>query len=289
MSQQDLLKKANSALLDINRGYSVLNASGRDFYFRHFSIIDVLQMDEEYEKALFHASKSGIKKEEELINVALKRGTWSLKKEEEVKALQWTISKMQESEKKSNDFLNKMSMKKEIQKNQEKIKALQDERHKITSYSAESFAENKRIRFLISNTCFKDRGFSEPIEDDLSLDYSLACFAKIAEFNDKKFILNVAYNTAFFEIFVLHYRQPDIIFKKSGLDLSVFQKSLLVYSNALLNKLKNISIPEDVAKDPMKVLEYEEKEGKKTSRGVDDLKEKMEARGGKLKPEDYLT
>jgi hypothetical protein len=76
------------------------------------------------------------------------------------------------------------------------------------------------------------------------------------------------------------------------MDMTVFQKNLLVYANALLNKLKNVSIPENILDDPIKVLNYKEVEkdsGKKTSIGLDDLKEKSAKNGGELKPEDFLT
>jgi len=289
--QEKLLKRANSALLDINRGYSVLNASGRDFYFRHFTLLDALQMDEEYDKALAHAQRSGIKSEKELIEQAIKRKSWSIQKEEEIKSLEWTIDKMILAEKKMSDAHMKKSALASIDAKRNAIKDIQEQRKKITSYSAENLSESRRIKYLVESTCFKDRGFSEPVDEDLFFEHSIACFSKIGEFNDKNFILNVAYNTAFFELFVLSYRQPEVLFKNAGLGLTVFQKNLLVYANSLLNKFKNVSIPDNIAKDPVKILEYDEKDGKtgKTSQGVDDLKEKMKSRGGVLKPEDFLT
>jgi hypothetical protein len=197
---------------------------------------------------------------------------------------------LSETLKKNTDFVQREAIKKSIADKKTQLLKLQEERRKITNYSAESFAENKRIKFLLGLCCFFDKNFTEKIDGESVFEYSLECFKKIGEFNEKNFILDVAYNTSFFELFVLHYRQPHVIFGKSGLELSVFQKSLLVYSNSLLNKLKSVSIPDEIANDPAKILEYDEKEAKgKTSQGLDDLKEKAAARGGTLKPEDYLT
>lgn len=55
--------------------------------------------------------------------------------------------------------------------------------------------------------------------------------------------------------------------------------------------MKNTRIPDEIADDPVKILDYEEKEegDSKVSHGVDDLKLKMKARGGKLKAEDFLS
>ena len=290
MSKEKQTPKINLALLDINRGYSKLNASGRDFYFRHFTLEDVLLMEEEYNSAFIHAQKMGIKSEETLIQEAYKTGIWKKAKEEEIKSLEWTSSKLSETLKKNKDFVQREAIKKSIADKKTQLLKLQEERRKITNYSAESFAENKRIKFLLALCCFFDKNFTEKIDEENIFEYSLECFKKIGEFNEKNFILDVAYNTSFFELFVLHYRQPHVIFGKSGLELSVFQKSLLVYSNSLLNKLKSVSIPDEIANDPAKILEYDEKEAKgKTSQGLDDLKEKAAARGGTLKPEDYLT
>lgn len=290
MPKEKQTPKINLALLDINRGYSKLNASGRDFYFRHFTLEDVLLMEEEYDTAFAHAQKMGIKSEEILIAEAYRRGIWKKSQEEEIKSLEWTSSKLSDSLKKNKDLVQRNALKKSIADKKEKLLKLQEERRKITNYSAESFAENKRIKFLLGICCFVDKNLTEKIGEDRLFEYSLECFKKIGEFNEKNFILDVVYNTSFFELFVLHYRQPHVIFGKSGLELTVFQKSLLVYANSLLNKLKSVSIPDEIANDPAKILEYDEKEAKgKTSQGIDDLKEKALARGGTLKPEDYLT
>jgi hypothetical protein len=66
----------------------------------------------------------------------------------------------------------------------------------------------------------------------------------------------------------------------------------MVYANALLNKLRNVSVPEAILEDAMSVLNYKEIEkesGKKTSVGLSDLKEKSAKNGGQLNPEDFLT
>lgn len=114
----------------------------------------------------------------------------------------------------------------------------------------------------------------------------------MSDLNNQKIVLTAAYNTSFFEVFCLNYRTPHILLKNVGMDMTVFQKNLLVYSNTLLNKLKNVSIPEAIIEDPVKVLEYKEQEAGKTGKtttGTDDLKEKMIKNGGKLNPEDLLT
>ena len=93
---------------------------------------------------------------------------------------------------------------------------------------------------------------------EIDLQMTIEFFKKISYFNEDNFLLNVSYHTVFFDLYSLNYRQPEVIFKRSGLDLTVFQKNLLTYANAVLNKLKNVSVPSALLKDPVKILEYEE-------------------------------
>ena len=268
----------------------MLEAEGRDFYFKHFTMQDMLILDESYDFSLKNAAKRGIKTEKELIEVAIKRGFWSKALEEETKSLEWSIEKIDQAKNKSSDPNQKKSIGNSINEKKDKLKDIAQKRQKITGISAESFAENQKIKLLLKLTCFKDKGFTEPISEQESLLYLVPCLNKLGEFNDRIFLLNIAYNTSFFELFCLHYRQPHVIFNKSGFDLSSFQKNLLVYSNSLLNKLKNVSIPENILRDPVKILEYEEKRGSdKKTEGIEDLKQKFKNSGGALKPEDFLS
>lgn len=285
-----LIERANSALLDIHRGFSVLKYGGRDFYFKHFSLEDTLMMDEFYVKSLENAKKSGIKTESELIEQAIKRASWSIKKEEEIKSLIWTRDKLIAASNKANDPLQKKTIMISAEEKDKQIKSLNESREKIINYSAESFASNKRTMKLLESSCFLDSSFKEPVDLDEVSKYALSCFSKIGELSQRDFLLNVAYNTSFFEIYMLQYRQPENIFGRSGLKLSIFQKTLLSCANSLLNKLKNTTIPDSIMNDPVKVLNYDEKRDSKskTSEGVGDLREKMASRGGVLKPEDFL-
>ena len=81
------------------------------------------------------------------------------------------------------------------------------------------------------------------------------------------------------------------LFKVKFMDLTIFQKNLISYSRALLNKIQNTQIPEKINGDPVKMFNYEapkDGEEKQQVHGTDDLKRRMKARGGELKAEDFL-
>ena len=69
----------NIDLLDIVRGYSVLNCSYGQFYFKHHPLIRVLELDHLEQIDIENSKKRGIKSEQQLIDHAIKIGSWSLK------------------------------------------------------------------------------------------------------------------------------------------------------------------------------------------------------------------
>lgn len=292
MEKKEKLKKAESILLDVLRGHSVLSVNGRELFFKHFTLIDALKFEEEYQRSLASAIKSGIKNECSIIKDSIKSKKWSVQKEEEIKSLVWEIEKLSAASKKINDRYQRKTAEKSVEGKREELAKLQQARREICSFSAESFAETKKIKRIISFCLYRDAAFNDRIEDDELFLYSRAFFDRISELNDSEIVAAAAYNTSFFEVFSLNYRTPHILLDRVGMDMTVFQKNLLVYANALLNKLKNVSVPDNLLEDALGVLNYKEPEkdtGKKTSVGVDDLKEKSAKNGGQLNPEDFLT
>ena len=290
--KDDVLRKANSALIDIVRGYSIIYVNSKKFYFKHLTLRDYIFLDEKYEEYINDAQRSGIKTEDEIIALAIKNNYWSINKEEEIKSLDWSIKKLDQARIKMSDPMQKYLIKGNINEKELALKKIKEDRAKISSYSAESFAQNKKIRELMLLTFFKDQNFEEPLGEMQSYEYIYELFDKMSELLDKKNILNAAYSTSFFELFVLNYRQPHIVFDKSGFNLTIYQKNILVYANSLLNKFKNVSIPDEILDDPVKIFDYIEKDrssDSKTTYGIEDLREKSAANGGSLKAEDFLT
>lgn len=280
----------NKALLDISRGFSILDAGGCDFYFKHFSIKDSIIFDSFYEDALKKARKSGIKTEKELIDFAIKQGSWTKKKEEEKESLIWTKDKLEIAKNKASDQTQKRIIQNSIDEKNRNLSSLLEDREKITKISAENFAENKKVSRMISYCCFVDKDFTIPVDEN-DYKYFWSFITEAQRLNNKEFILNVAYKTAFFEIFSLHKKEPSKVFNVYGLDLTIFQKNILVYGNYLLNKITNCDIPESIIENPLEIFNFDPKKdsGKNKTEGIEDLKQKMTARGGKLNPEDYLS
>jgi hypothetical protein len=290
MDKKEIQQKADEALLDIIRGYSVLGAYNHEFYFKHFSILDSLELENDYRIYLRSAINSGIKPEEALINEAIKNKKWSVNKEEQIKSLIWSIDKLGEAAKKINDHHQRKSAEQNIESKKTELAEIQKERAALCVLSAESFAETRKIKKFITNSLYKDSHFETKFEELDAFSHSKQLFEKIEDLNNPKIVANAAYNTCFFELFSLNYRQPEIFFQNKGLYLTAFQKNLLVYANAILNKIKNVSIPDQIYNDPIKILNYvEQNESSNISHGIEDLKAKSLQNGGKITAEDFLS
>ena len=290
------MKKQNdgtsySDLLDVIRGYSVLDYDGKSYYFKHFTLVDFLRVECFREADIMSAVKSGIKKEQELLDSAIKIGSWKTKKEDELKSLQWTIKKSMSALDKIQDKTQRRIFNDQIKNKQKALAELKQARLKITNYSAEHLAETKKIGRMVDMSVFCDLDFKESVPKEVSLPLTAILFGRYAELNSRDHLLRASYFGGFFDVFVAQDGNSIQLFGCDITNITTFQKYLLVLSNSLFNKMKNVKMPEEVYGDPVKMFEYEEKEetDSKVSHGVDDLKMKVKARGGKLKAEDFLT
>jgi hypothetical protein len=278
-------------LLDILRGYSVFYKNDKKLYFKHFLVSETLALDEFELDAYKQAKKDGIKSEEELIESAIKKKYWSKDIEEKIKTLNWTIHKSETAASKITDNIQKISFNASIQKQRDELSQIQEKRNNIIQYSAESCASHKRNLRLIETSIFTDEKLTCPAEATDS-NFIMNQLNKRLNFISREDVLiRVAYLNSFFELYTLSHRDPLSMIKRDIFNITVLQKNLLMYASLILYKLKNVDMPDDIKKDPIKIIKYQKSEGRevKRSEGVDDLREKMLRNNGKLNAEDLLS
>ena len=275
-------------LYEITQGFSEIATDERVIYFKHPKTIESWQGDMIYSEALEQAQKSGIKSEKELIDEAIRNGSWSVAQEEQLESVSWQIGKLNEAVSKMSDPLQKEASARNITKKQRELDQLRERRGSLTQWSAESLAFGKKWKTSLIGNCFVDKTFQEKL--DVSTVDSLNLIAKISFLNDGRLTAYAAYRRDFFEIYCVFYKTPDKIFGCDAMNLTVYQKNLIVTANAILQKMKNYSMPDAVYADPEKILAYVEdkKTGSHVSDGIKDLKMKHAAKKGKLTAEDYL-
>lgn len=284
-------KNYSGDLLDISRGFSKLKVSDENYYFRHFLYTEILELDEEQNEDIERSVKSGIQTEKQLIKDAKKAGSWSDAEEEKIKSLQWTVKKSTTALEKIQDPNQRKVFNDQIEKQRVDLDTLRRKKASLVTYSAESLSEVKKVKKMVQKCVYLDRDLTESIGEDPEKELTAALFKRYAELNSKQCILGASFFGGFFDIYVAQHRNPLKLFDVNFRTITIFQKNLIILSNALFNKMKNVKIPDEISNDPLKILEYEEKEetDNKVSHGIDDLKARMKARGGELKAEDFLT
>lgn len=283
--------KSSIDLLDIVRGYSVLTSSDSQCYFKHFTVLKLLELDNIQEIDITKSIKSGIKTEKDLLETAIKRKFWSVKNEEKIKSLNWTIKKSLTAFGKIEDLKQRELFKNQIDSQENELKEIKVRRANITAYSAENLSEVKRVKRMFKQSVFMDLDFTESPSQEQELIFTTAMFSRYAELNNRETILKASYFGGFFDLFSAQEGDRLALLDKTFKNITNFQKYLIVVSNGLLNKIKNTNIPEEIYGDPVRMMNYEEKEEKdtKVSHGIDDLRRKSQARGGELKAEDFLS
>lgn len=278
-------------LLDVLRGYSTLRKGNRKIFFKHFSYLDDLCL-EEYEKEQFeHAVINGIKTEDQLIKEAISNNYWELQSEEKIKSLEWIVEKTENSIQKVSDNNQKKAFQKSVQKQKDELNALLKRRNSIIEYSAESFASGKRSYKLIEESLFVDDDLTKKANEEDYDDFIYLLRDRLQELSKEANLIKASYQGSFFDLFSLGYKDPFKLINRNLDNITLLQKRLLVYASILLNKLKNMNVPEEVRRDAMLLIDFnkeEESQSEKKTEGVEDLRKKMAKRGGKLKAGDLL-
>ena len=279
-------------MVDVLRGYSILRHENKKFYFKHFSMLDYLGLDEFEEESYEDAIRSGIKSEKDLLERAVEIGFWSKELDEEYKSLEWAVEKHQNAINKMQDKTQKLIFERSTEETTKRFEEIQSKRNKIINYSAESLALRKRSSMLIDGSIYKDPEFKEPMENATDGAVGFLCFNKIKDLFDRDNLIRASYSDLFFESFVYQSKNPIALFGKNFESITVFQSKLLAFANVLLSKLKNIDkIPDSVSADAIKLYNYnKDDKGSKedATDGMDDLKAKMKKKG-KITSEDLLS
>ena len=115
-------------LLEILQGYSTLEYLNTNYYFKHFSILDVLSLDFEEKQEIEKSVKTGIKTSEQLVQSAINIGSWSEKKEDKLKSTIWMIKKSEAALSKIEDANQRKIFNNQIESQRNDLKKIQDEK-----------------------------------------------------------------------------------------------------------------------------------------------------------------
>jgi hypothetical protein len=210
------------------------------------TIEDKILSDEVFFETLIQAQKDGLKTEEETNEWMLEKGLWTLEKEKKLEDMNKGLDTLkvqifnfrnQERERENTRVL--------IRATEKTIRQFSEEKNSMFSKSCEGVALNEKVEFLMSRTCYIDDQLAD-LEyvnmNSLMYQYNQAhCSEKDLREIARNDPWRLCWNTKEF---------LPLFYNEEGRDLTVDQKSLLIWSRMYDNIQESMECPtEDVIND----------------------------------------
>jgi hypothetical protein len=287
--------KRRKIFRDVVRGFSTAVVEEDFVYIKHLTPHDQVELEEVEEKYFNIALKKGVPTQEEMLLFLKEEGQWSDTDDKFIEGKQLFIENLKKAK-------TKMILKREIDKQsiliEKETKLLQEkeiEKMSLIGNTCEKYAKDRLNDFYMIKSFFKDKNLSEPLFSEDKFDemenqdikkvvfkYN-EVFESFSEENIQYTILEDFYNPylSFAEDSMQFYGKPFC-------GLTYNQIRLIVYTRVFKNIFDtNENIPENIRKDPEKLLEF----GSSSREEKDKAKSKLShGDGGTLvgaKDEDY--
>lgn len=249
---------------DICQGYTLISCNLGKFYFKHISVSDQVLLDEYKSEYIEEAKKRGIPTVEEALINLKEEGYWTEKDESAIKQEEVFLLKI--NEQKKNTYLKSQIdvLNKQINESVTKLNELKNKRSSYLGNTCENYAEQRVTEEFLKFTLFKDSelknlyynddAFDEIPSDDLS--YLINLYNKtLNEFNDSRIQRMVLED--FFTYYMPYCEDPIHFYGKPIINLTYNQLRLILYARYFKNILStNDKIPDNIRKDPDKLIDY---------------------------------
>jgi len=249
---------------DICQGYTLISCNLGKFYFKHISVSDQVLLDEYKSEYIEEAKKRGIPTVEEALINLKEEGYWTEKDESAIKQEEVFLLKI--NEQKKNTYLKSQIdvLNKQINESVTKLNDLKNKRSSYLGNTCENYAEQRVTEEFLKFTLFKDSelkilyynddDFDEISSDDLS--YLINLYNKtLNEFTDSRIQRMVLED--FFTYYMPYCEDPIHFYGKPIINLTYNQLRLILYARYFKNILStNDKIPDNIRKDPDKLIDY---------------------------------
>lgn len=249
---------------DICQGYTYINCDLGKFYFKHINVSDQVLLDESKNDYIEEAKKRGIPTVEEALINLKEEGYWTDKDESAIKQEEVFLLKI--TEQKKNTYLKSQIdvLNKQINESINKLNELKNKRSSYLGNTCENYAEQRVTEEFLKFTLYKDSelknlyynndDFDEISSDDLST--LIGLYNKtLSEFNDSRIQRLVLED--FFTYYMPYCEDPIHFYGKPIINLTYNQLRLILYARYFKNILStNDKIPDNVRKDPDKLIDY---------------------------------
>jgi len=250
---------------DIVRGFSSVNVYNSNFYIKHLSALDQVDIDDVQERYSAIAKERGIPSEAEIIQRLTESGEWDESKFKKINSLEVFIASAQKS--KSQLVLKSAIDKqnKSIESAQKEIESLINERKNLIGVSAESYSEKRSNDYYIIKSFYEDEDLKQPVFPDEE-SYNDLYLDEISEFvsaynktfqNFEELTIQKMILQDFYYIYFPFSDDTVGFFGNPVCHLTYNQLKLIVYTKIFKNIFeRNENIPDSIKKDPRALLDY---------------------------------
>jgi len=271
-------------LIEILSEETPLEVNGKLYLFKHFTLKDYLLNQKYYSLYYNQAISRGLKSEKDLINDAIKDNCWSESDEQTLVNISKQITKYKQIKDNQKDFILKNQTQAQIDSMTIEQEDLIKRKKDICQLSAEFYAEKKRSSKLIGISVF-DPDTNCYIDEEYIDNVMSKFYDSVYKLLNSDDVITAAYTNDFFDLYNIHEKEPSKIFNKSGYELTLFQKNIILIAKMLMNKLKNCyEMPDNIKSDAIKILKFDqekEKKKKEVVENMDDVKASL-SRGKSL-------
>lgn len=265
---------------DIVKGWSSVFIDEKEYYIKHLSAIDQVDIDDIREKYYQEAVKRGIPTKDEIVETLKKDSTWTESDDEEIKRQQNFIEQLQKNKtqlvlKSQIDLQNKT-----IQETREKITELEFRKKELIGVNAEDYADKRANDYYIIKSYHEDKELTKPLfpeETDYNELYAEEVSTFISHYNNafqmfEELKVQEMILQDFYYIYFPFSDDTVGFFGTPVVHLTYNQLKLIVYTKIFKNIFENNKhIPETIKKDPQALLDY----GSVSDEAKDKVREKF--------------
>lgn len=265
-------------------GYSIAIFNSEIVYIKHPNNITLLEFDFKYQQKYSKFLADGVASEKEKINLLIRDGLWSEKKEQQITDIRSTIDQLYTSKRNHYSLREINAYNEQIKTNQGFLLELLTERMSLIGNSAELMARRILDTEQIVSSFFKDDelkhkvfGGVEDISDD-QLDSIFSLYEQFTKNTSDSMIRRLSVSNDFQSIFNLT-DNLYYFYGRAVSQLTHYQSRLAQYGNYFKTILNNDPKPPDqIRNDPealedwffartniQKTMDKDEAEGKSTS------------------------
>jgi hypothetical protein len=254
-----------NSVFDGHSEYSVkYNNRFIKFYLKHPAGKDSGSLYNEYEKARKKYIKEGLMSKDEQLEFILNNGWWSKEKENEIKYLEDSIKRFEQTRKKLLYQSDKRRINEQLADLTKKLAILRKEKSEFLSSTADDLASYDAANFFIENFVFFDKDFKKPfIIDDNDDDYYSSLINLYYRYSDEFSIDKIkkaALSMEFQNMLYISDGSCTDIFGMPVVRLTKNQADLLMWGGYYQKLIKSSQkeIPIEMYNDPEKFIEWYE-------------------------------